>query len=242
MNNELQVPLPISILERVSLTSSDETLNKLGNCESHSTNNLEDMSETLYQFSKISIIGQYSSVFGKSTLRSKIENLPISCENCKTVSYEGDLYVSAKSKGQITISVTCKNSAELSLKTAEQMVTISGLVNDEIQMSDTRLLSKNIYSKAEILNFDDANVLPGRRCISNDSILYRNSQKVETLEENFEIIHREQNFEFIIPALSILLSIFSLCLVYLLTKIIHRKSFSQRNRGHYQQYEFVQQQ
>ena len=242
MNNELQVSVPVATLDEVALSSSDEVLNKLGYCESHSTNNLQAMSETIFQFSKISMIGQYSSVYGKSTLRTKIRNLPVTCENCETISYKGDLYVSAKSKGQVKISLTCKNSAELSLQTADEMVTISGLVNEEIQMSDTSLLSKNIYSKAEILNFDDAKVFPGGRCISNASILYQESQTVEKLDETFQAISVQQNYEFIIPALSILLSIFSLCLVYLLTKIIHRKSFSQRNRGQYQQYEFVQQQ
>jgi len=240
MNYELQVPVPIWTLDDITLASSDEILNKLGYCESHSTNDLEAMPETFYQFSKIDMVGHYSSSFGKSTLRTKIKNF--ACENCKSLIYKGDLYISAESMGQVQISLACKNSAELSLQTAEEMVTISGLVNEEVQMSDTSLLSRNIYSKAEILNFDDAKVTPGKRCVSNASILYENLSTIEVLEESFEAIQKDQNYEFIIPALSILLSIFSLCLVYLLTKIIHRKSFSQRNRGQYQQYEFVQQQ
>ena len=255
MNMEVQVPVIIWSVEDVTLVTSDATLNRLDFCPADQTNHFTNHVDSTHQYAKVWPVARYTSLMGITM--KKMNSVDVTCQpSCKQLSIHGDLFITATAADKLDVSLVCDTKAIVTLNVSVQPVSIVGFdEHDRVQMSDKSQLATDVYSTVHVFEYTTRHyshgvareATAGVACNSNRTVLFEqytaddySSTMAEPTTTGRPVV-APLNYDFIIPALSILLCISCLSLVYIITKLIRRKHFHQQRQHHLHNYESVQQ-
>merc|ERR1719285_156815 len=242
MNKEVEVPVIIWSLEETTLESSDYVLNRFGFCQKETTNEFENYPVSTYQYTSIWSVAKYSSSMGKTN--RLVNDFELECKNCMIEKANDKKYVTSTAGEELEIGLKCDETVKLILDVSDQPVSISRLENGLVEMSDKSQLPVNVYSRVNLFVYKTVDypygqkvlLSTGTNCNSTGMELFHSFETypLSTTQINYStVLPKTISYDFVIPALSILLCIFSLSLVYIITKTIQRKKIQQKQRFHH---------
>lgn len=259
MNIEVQVPVIIWSIEDVTLVTSDTTLNRFDFCPADQTNHFTNYVDSTHQYAKVWPVARYTGLMGVTT--RQMNSVDVTCQpSCKQLTVRGELFITTTAADKLDVSLVCDTKAKVTLDVSAQPVSIVGFDEHNcVQMSDKSQLTADVYSTVHVFEYTARHyshgvarqVTTGVACNSNETVLfeqYTGTSYTDTISSpktsttTVGPLVAPLNYDFIIPALSILLCISSLSLLYIITNFIRRKNFHQQRRHqHVHHYESVQQ-